>query len=50
MMFIDLSFNDLFSLFQLLTIEDKKFFHFDDNIVDFSSLKTFTSDFVISRI
>jgi len=49
-MFIDLRFDDLLSLFQLLMIENKKFFHFDNNIVDFSSFKMFTSDFIISRI
>jgi len=34
-MFIDLRFNNFLSFFQLLMIEDKKFFHFDDNIINF---------------
>jgi len=49
-MFIDLIFSDLLRLFQLLTIEDKKFLHLNDNIVDFSSFKTLMSDLVVSRI
>ncbi len=49
-MFIDLSFNDLLRLFQLLTIKDKKLFHLNDNIVDFSSFKTFASYLVVSCI
>jgi len=49
-MLIDLSFDDLLNLFQLLTIEDKKLFHLNDNIVDFSSFKTFTDSFVVRRI
>jgi len=49
-MFIDLSFNDLLHLFQLLMIEDKKLFHLNDNIICFSSFKTFMNYFVISHI
>jgi len=49
-MFIDLSFNDLLRLFQLLMIKDKKFFHLNDNIICFFSFKTFISSFIISRI
>ncbi len=49
-MFIDQSFNDLLRLFQLLMIEDKKLFHLNNNIVCFSSFKTFTSSFVVSCI
>ena len=49
-MFIDLSFDDLLHLFQLLMIEDKKFFHSNDNIICFSSFKTFMNSFVVSRI
>ncbi len=49
-MFINLSFNDLFNLFQLLMIKDKKFFHFDDNIVDFFSFKMFMNNFIVNCI
>jgi len=49
-MFINLSFNDLLHLFQLLMIENKKFFHLNDNIVDFFSFKTFASYLVVSCI
>ncbi len=49
-MFIDLSFDDLLRLFQLLMIKDKKLFYLNDNIVCFSSFKTFMSCFVVSRI
>ncbi len=49
-MFIDLSFNDLLDLFQLLMIKDKKFFHSNDNIISFSSFKTFISDFIVNYI
>jgi len=49
-MFIDLSFNDLLHFFQLLMIEDKKFFHSNDNIIDFFSFKTFASCFIVSCI
>jgi len=49
-MFIDLSFNDLLRLFQLLMIENKKFFHLNCNIICFSSFKMFTSCFVVSHI
>ncbi len=49
-MFIDLSFDDLLRLFQLLMIEDKKLFHLNDNIIDFSSFKTFVNCLVVSCI
>ncbi len=49
-MFIDLSFNDLLQLFQLLMIEDKKFFHLNDNIVDFSSFKMFINCFIVNHV
>jgi len=49
-MFIDLSFNDQLRLFQLLMIKAQKFFHLNDNIVDFSSFKTFTNCFVVRSI
>ncbi len=49
-MFIDLNFDDLLRLFQLLMIKDKKLFHLNDNIVDFSSFKTFASYLVVSCI
>ncbi len=49
-MFIDLSFDNLLRLFQLLTIKDKKLFHSNDNIICFSSFKTFMNCFVVSRI
>ncbi len=49
-MFIDLSFNDLLRLFQLLMIEVKKLFHLNDNIINLSNFKTFMSHFVVSRI
>ncbi len=49
-MFIDLSFNDLLRLFQLLMIEDKKLFHLNDNIICFFSFKMFKSNFVVSYI
>ncbi len=35
-MFIDLNFDDLLRLFQLLMIKDKKLFHSNDNIINFS--------------
>ncbi len=49
-MFIDLNFDDLLRLFQLLMIKDKKLFHLNANIVDFSSFKTFASYLVVSCI
>jgi len=49
-MFINLSFNDLLYLFQLLMIEDKKLFHLNDNIIDFSNFKMFMNYFVINCI
>ncbi len=49
-MFIDLNFDDLLHLFQLLMIEDKKFFHLNDNIIDFFSFKMFTNCFIVSHI
>jgi len=49
-MFIDLSFDDLLHLFQLLIIENKKFFHLNNNIICFSSFKTFTSYFIVNCI
>jgi len=49
-MLVHLSFNDLLDLFQLLMIEDKKFAHLNDNVIDLSSLNMLTSHFVISRI
>jgi len=49
-MLVHLSFNDLLDLFQLLMIEDKKFAHLNDNVIDLSSFNTLTSHFVISRI
>ncbi len=49
-MFTDLNFDDLLHLFQLLMIEDKKFFYSNDNIIDFSNFKMFISYLVISCI
>jgi len=49
-MLVYLSFNDLLDLFQLLMIEDKKFAHSSDNVIDLSSLNMLTSHFIISRI
>ncbi len=49
-MLVHLSFDNLLDLFQLLMIEDKKFAHSNDNVIDLSSLNTLTSRFVISRI
>jgi len=49
-MLIHLSFNDLLDLFQLLIIEDKKFAHLNDNVIDLSSFNTLMSHFVISCI
>jgi len=49
-MFIDLSFNDLLRLFQLLMIENKKLFHSNDNIICFSSFKMLMISFVVSHI
>ncbi len=49
-MLVYLSFSDLLDLFQLLMIEDKKFAHSSDNVIDLSSLNTLTSHFIISRI
>ncbi len=37
-------------IFQLLMIENKKFFHLNDNIIDFSSFKTFASYLVVNCI
>jgi len=49
-MLVYLSFSDLLDLFQLLMIEDKKFAHSSDNVIDLSSFNTLMSRFVISRI
>ncbi len=49
-MFIDLSFNDLLCLFQLLMIENKKLFHLNDNIISFFNFKTFMNCFVVNHI
>jgi len=49
-MLVHLSFSDLLDFFQLLMIEDKKFAHSNDNIIDLSSFNTLTSHFVISCI
>ncbi len=49
-MLVHLSFNDLLDLFQLLMIEDKKFAHSSDNVIDLSSFNTLMSRFVISCI
>jgi len=50
LMFINLKFNDFFKFFQLLMIKNKKFFYFDDNIIDFSNFKSFISNLVINCI
>jgi len=49
-MLVHLSFDDLLDLFQLLMIEDKKFAHSNDNVIDLSSFNTLMSYFVISCI
>ncbi len=49
-MLVHLNFNDLLDLFQLLMIENKKFAHSNDNIIDLSNFNTLTSHFIISCI
>ncbi len=49
-MLVHLSFNDLLDLFQLLMIEDKKFTHLSDNVINLSNFNTLMSHFVINHI
>jgi len=49
-MLVHLSFNDLLDFFQLLMIEDKKFIHSSNNVINLSSFNTLMSHFIISRI
>ncbi len=49
-MLVHLNFNDLLDLFQLLMIENKKFAHSNNNIIDLFNFNTLTSHFIINCI